>query len=891
MTARAGGLLAALVAVLVAIGWWNEVHRWRWVVMPDGSSRVIVWPVARANDAVSQAEIGRALARGDLLADDWARDFSAPFDPARPTSPDGRFHHAVRLTNDPTWDDFPTIAAHPDHGAWAAWISFNGQLDELRVARWYPEPGAFGAWNHVPTARGELWRPTAVVDAEGGLWLFWSQREDADYDLFGRRFDGQAWGPRVHLGDAPGGDLDPRAALGPDGAIHLVWQAFDGDSDVRYRALRGGVWSEPVVISDADANDWEPVIAVGADGTAHVVWDTYARDDYDVRARSVGADGALGPVVEVAATAAYEARGTVAVDAQGRVWYAWERGPAAWSKDQGAELPRPGQPRGARIYDERSVEVRVWDGAGWLAPRVPLLDRVHRQFASNDQPSGAPIAHEPELLVDRAGRVHLLYRQFRTQGFFSQYWTEYLTTMTADGWADPVELPWSEGRLSMTASMADGAEGLWLAWPRDNYPTVSTWMDLPDETLVENVYAAVFRTGTPPGDDLAPHVPAAVPDPWDHAAELAVAARQREARLVAGDRTWRLARGDAHRHTDLSSDIRGIPDGSALDLYRYFLDAAHLDWGVQTDHQGGGDRVYWWWLTTKLADLYAVPDRFVPMYGYERSIEWPHGHRNVVFARRGHSPVPIHAAAYGLEEPNFKSRHTWLRPHVFAERALEHDTEYLYEELHRADAVAIPHTTGSWMGTDWRFNDPAIDVVVEIFQGKRNSYEHVGAPLTDDAPKFAGGMLHEGWKKGYHLGVIASSDHSSTHISYAMAWVERLDRDGVMEALRARRTYGATADILLDFRVGGLVMGERGSVEGAPELTVKVVGTAPIARVVWFRDEVVVREDAPAAVEAEIAWSDAGVPAGEHRYYVRIEQADGNVAWSSPVWVTTAPLP
>ena len=24
---------------------------------------------------------------------------------------------------------------------------------------------------------------------------------------------------------------------------------------------------------------------------------------------------------------------------------------------------------------------------------------------------------------------------------------------------------------------------------------------------------------------------------------------------------------------------------------------------------------------------------------------------------------------------------------------------------------------------------------------------------------------------------------------------------------------------------------------------------------------------------------------GENRYYLRVEQADGNMAWSSPVWV------
>jgi hypothetical protein len=30
---------------------------------------------------------------------------------------------------------------------------------------------------------------------------------------------------------------------------------------------------------------------------------------------------------------------------------------------------------------------------------------------------------------------------------------------------------------------------------------------------------------------------------------------------------------------------------------------------------------------------------------------------------------------------------------------------------------------------------------------------------------------------------------------------------------------------------------------------------------------------------------------GENRYYVRVEQVDGNMAWSSPVWVTRKAAP
>jgi hypothetical protein len=35
-------------------------------------------------------------------------------------------------------------------------------------------------------------------------------------------------------------------------------------------------------------------------------------------------------------------------------------------------------------------------------------------------------------------------------------------------------------------------------------------------------------------------------------------------------------------------------------------------------------------------------------------------------------------------------------------------------------------------------------------------------------------------------------------------------------------------------------------------------------------------------------WTDAEPLKGENRYYLRIEQVDGNMAWSSPLWVTYA---
>ena len=92
-------------------------------------------------------------------------------------------------------------------------------------------------------------------------------------------------------------------------------------------------------------------------------------------------------------------------------------------------------------------------------------------------------------------------------------------------------------------------------------------------------------------------------------------------------------RGEFHRHTELSQDGGG--DGLLLDMWRYGLDAAALDWIGNGDHDNGAGREYSWWITQKTTDLFHVAGSFAPLFTYERSCSYPDGHRNVVFARRG----------------------------------------------------------------------------------------------------------------------------------------------------------------------------------------------------------------------------------------------------------------
>jgi len=224
------------------------------------------------------------------------------------------------------------------------------------------------------------------------------------------------------------------------------------------------------------------------------------------------------------------------------------------------------------------------------------------------------------------------------------------------------------------------------------------------------------------------------------------------------------------------------------------------------------------------------------------------------------------------------------------------DTKLLYDYLKHFGAICASHTSTTDMGTDWRDNDPEVEPVVEIYQGHRHNYEHFGAPRSATQETNIGGWQPAGFvwnalEKGYKLGFQASSDHVSTHWSYAIVFAEDTSREAIIDAFKRRHCYAATDNILLDVRSGGgeHFMGDTFTTRERPTLEISVSGPVPIARVHIIRNNTYVlsTETKERAVKLRFA-DDAAEPGRSYYYYVRVEQADGNLAWGSPMWITYA---
>jgi hypothetical protein len=732
----------------------------------------------------------------------------------------------------------------------------------------------------------DLYRPQTAVDETGTPWLIWSEQPAGatagNWEILAMAFRDQVWEKPVILSSNPGPDIDPHVAQGPQGTIFVAWQALEGrTSQIRMRYLNGGKWSEVVHITDSPQNNWAPAIAVAGNGTAWVAWDRY-NQSYDVYVRRYSPQHSpqpgLGPEIAIAGTQRFEAYASIAIDRQDRPWIAYETGGVNWGKDLGAALGEkaPGTPLGG----PRQVEVVCLDADRVLAPPpLPSGDALALGSQSNS---------DPLLYFDPNGTLWLAFKRRFSRNAYrpSTLWETYLTRLDGDHWTAPMPLPKSWTRKSARMTLAASAGRLWAFWPNENRDWAFASRPHSNRVMAGSIAlpaqsaAPVLHAWTPPAADAPPVAP-------------------HESEDVARIRAYRsgglrIVRGDLHRHTELSQDIGGLDDGALVEFYRYMIDAASMDFGASTDHQGGGTD-YWNYLTQEFADMYHFPQRFSSLYAYERNMGNPFGHRNIIHTKRNYAILPFFQRMdKQFELPDTPDGELLTFNSMSFGGAVPNDTQLLYESLRKSGGLAIPHTSATdTMGTDWRDNDPQLDPVLEIYQGARQNYETKNAPrgIKDgEEGKALGGYQEAGlvwnaWKKGYRIGVIASSDHYSTHISYALVYTPSTSREAIFNSIRQRHTYGATDNIVLEFRLGDHFMGDDFTAPVQQRIRVKVEGTDTIETIHLIRDAQYIYKWSPNSRQADFQFSDPAAGKGQHWYYVRVEQKNGELAWSSPIWV------
>jgi hypothetical protein len=764
--------------------------------------------------------------------------------------------------------DFPAIARDAHGNLTVVWQEFLGERDrtvvrDLTAGKW-SEPEV------IETRETEdIFRPSAAYDGSGTLHVLWPAQVDGNWDIYGRRRTASGWSAIERITQNPGGDFHQKLIADKQGNLWMAWQSFrNAQSDVYVKEFRGGAWGPEMRISESAANDWEPSLAAADDGTVWVGWDTYDKGDYDVMVRPIR-NGQPGAMRAITRSPRFEAHASLACDKQNRLWVAFDESTANWGKDYGYLEKTKGNPLyiSRRIHLVRLDGDRVEEPAADIAAAFPLY--VSR-FVQN-----------PQITVNNDGSLAVAALQLTKSNSVIEVWgaagiwENVVLQLDGAGWHRAQVLPYSNGANDARVAINGSPDGsLWAAWASDS-------RDFGTARIVhQNVFAAAVPRAPTSGEiAVKPFVEATELASPTHPNEAADLKAIRAYRVQSGGTSYRIMRGDLHRHTALSPD--GVGDASLWDFYRYVLDAVNLDFSTVTDHQGGGT-TYSWWKIQKSCDLFLTPARLTPVYAYERSVVYPNGHRNIVFTKRGTPILPIDPMeSRGPDNPNTKR---------------SSDTVWPY--LKQYNAIAFRHTTATDQGTDWKDHDNTLEPLVEVYQGHRMVYEHEGAPRGMTADRLythrsgyrPTGFIWNALAKGYRLGFEAASDHCSTHMSYSCILTRGDSRDDIVDAMRKRHTYGATDNIILDFRVsaGGkeYLQGDEVPHNTKYLLRVNVGGTGAIGRVALIHNESYTYQ-APGNGKRDLqfTYTDPHPAAGENRYYVRVEQEDGNLAWSSPIWI------
>lgn len=786
--------------------------------------------------------------------------------------------------------DLPASVKGSDETIHVLYIDHDGSSDQLRLARTdgkiLAEVGAVGE-------PGIIHHPAIAIDRDGGIWCFWSRTNEHDaVELLGSQVADHEAGKIFTVSATNGSESFADAGVDSEGRIWIVWQSSrDHRPDIYTKFLNpeSREWSEEFRVSNSDAGDWEPSIAFDEAGNAWIAYDSAEGNEFNINLARVSAKGETEHFL-IAHSPQYEARASIAPTKDGSgFWIAAERGKVRWGLDS------RGHGNNTGINAKKSVLFGKFDIASSEFKTIPL---------GNAGQAGAPV-NLPTIGVSKDGRPWVAYRYFE-----KTLWRLALTRYDPKSkeWTSRRYLEGSEFGQDRSSNFLSGdGENLWLCWTSDLRENKT-----PKEA---GIYLAAIESdidlpaATPGGKEVGE----SLDDPFP--ASHSTPERDFESR-----HTWKidgeeygLYWGDVHRHTDVSNCRTGF-DGCITEHFRYAYDIGKLDFLGTSDHTDIGKTYtpYEWWHNQKMHDAFHTPRRFNSLYVYEREQKWPWGHRNVVFAERGGPIVYINRNTY--------RNSIWQKDLPVKAGVNEILPADLWDVLERSgkNVALVSHTGATGMGTDWsQYTEDGIDynieTLVEIFQGARVSYEAQGAPQptaglkpgeeytvsrdaegadmppapVDDFKQYNNGTYQTALELGHRLGVFTSSDHISTHVSYGGVFCKEFTRDGIIEAFKARRTIAATDKIYLNFTCNGQPLGSVFEAEENPELWFEIDGTADMKRVTIVRNE----EDWKTFESFEgntfetTVTDDSPLP-GENRYYIRVEQTDGNMAWSSPVWVT-----
>ena len=748
----------------------------------------------------------------------------------------GHVRHATSRVGGEGAGSRPSVATAPDGRRLVAWIEWQPGSGERVVATVLDADDAtLRPAEPLNDVAGDVFRPRALFDAAGCAWVVYARSEAGpatEVAVHARRLEPHGWADEQRVSTTAHPSFNQEVTAHADGSVECVWQGrVDGRFGVHTRRWRDGAWGPTTRLDhDPDSSVWDPTLTALPNGGTTYAWCAYQDGAYGlvVADRPAGARTPA-PPRRITTGSDYALHPSLTATVDGQVWCAFDRttihghggsGPTALQPAERVGDPPPLQHRRPGRYVPPE-----------LIPNVVTSVEVVRLTDDGVEQDPSPLAQGvevgpcglPQVATTPGGGVVVSYRILRRLPLLHYFWEVAVqhvgpdgtgpvhTLADSDGGLEEPSVAWTD-RGAVVAATTDHRREHALAWTdgfggqrhaqlAEHIGEVA-WNGL--HGVGEIILGDVADVG-PPRRGAHRHT---LRSDTREEARAWIGRPQPRYRTRVGDRELTLYWGDLHRHS-LISRCTASDDPGLEDFYRYAWDVYDYDFWAVTDH-AENSTAHQWWHVQKIADLFHVPGRFVPLYGFEWTSDL--GHQNVVYGdvRRG---APIFSATDVATDDPAK---LWA--------AMDRWPEF--------PAITVPHHPGAAMiNYDWSFADPQRLRLVEVFQSCRGNYEDDGAFRQYEDATLSGTFTVDGLRRGHRFGLVASSDHGYG-AAYVGAFADGLGRDEVFDALYGRRTIAATArGIVVDVRIGDAFMGSELRRDGPVELTAFARGYRELARI------------------------------------------------------------
>lgn len=339
--------------------------------------------------------------------------------------------------------------------------------------------------------------------------------------------------------------------------------------------------------------------------------------------------------------------------------------------------------------------------------------------------------------------------------------------------------------------------------------------------------------------------------------------------------TYQAYFGDMHSHSSLSWDARA---GSKMpaQVYAYAKHIAQIDFLAISDHTNGLPQVNYEKIRVAAAAYNDSDSQFVAIAGQELGSlgSTGYGHMNIFEA-----PT---IAGDGLDNDEIR---------------YNLNMAYQFIINNRVSGQFNHPSTENGNSNFLNFNyDPAADpfmTSLEVINGTRSTnYERYYLLAL---------------QKGWHVGALGDQDNHGPNygdlrstdgdIYLTGVLADSLTKPKILAAIRAHRTYAfetnpANDRIYLDaFTADGRWMGEVFN-DGEDRVTLRLAAHASPATNTRFRQAQIYRNG------FLLAWKNLSAPAfdwivedtnstGSHYYFAKLVQEDGDLLWTSPIWVNS----